>query len=240
MILYNLKFGDFPLTLTTHQKAADFRAYFPFYLYKSRFSRIPDFLRKGAHPFLREEFDDPANKVKISKYNVSTYLNSRGNVGWYYIDPALRGDFPSVRKIIAISFDIISNNKFAQNQSFDFNFAEILLKNELDAIVFGLYVTLTLNIQTAAMGNKQFVGSLDLKYQIMKDGLNKETEVVNNFNILFNQNPGTKELRNIESNFFNDNESKLKMFSFLSKQTLVFQVSQFLIFIICLKYQKIF
>ena len=224
MILYDLNTGDFPLTTDLDRKRAVFLAYYPFYLYKDRFSRVPDFLRKGASPFLREKSENLANLIGLHNHLLYPYLHSRFSVGWLFSENFIRGNLPFAHKIFSVSFDVVSNFKTDLNSIFEYNLLEFGFKNELDQQVFQMEVRITLNISNNSFANRQFTGNLDLKYQYMLDGANLEAEQVQNYNIVFNQIPGTMELNNLESTDFNSSETKKKMFSFLSKQTLVFEV----------------
>ena len=224
MILYDLNTGDFPLTTDLDRKRAVFLAYYPFYLYKDRFSRVPDFLRKGAAPFLREKTEDPVNIIGLHNHLLYPYLHSKYSVGWLFSENFIRGNLPFVHKIFSVSFDVVSNFKTDQNYNFEYNLLEFGFVNELDQQVFLMEVRIALNISNNNFSNRQFTGNLDLKYQYMLDGVNLETEQVQNYNIVFNQTPGTMELNNQESTDFNSSEVIKKMFSFLSKQTLIFEV----------------
>ena len=213
MKIYDLMWGNFDITQVSNKEVPSLKAYYPFYLYRSGYSVIPD-ATNLTRPFIKENSGSPLFQ-NIQK-NTCYLLNNQCQ-GYVTIEDIPHLDVPIIRKTFSVSFDVVMIEPLINPYSQNIDLLSISVRNSSSSVLNNFKVTMTLDMTP----NLTSLGTLNLNVN----------DTIKDVNSIFQISPQPNEpsADNIIHNpdVFNRtfSEKNVNLRQILSKQTVTLTVN---------------
>ena len=154
MKIYDLMWGNFDITQVVNKQVPFLKAYYPFYLYRSGYSIIPD-ATNLSRAFIKKQSDLPLFQ-NIQK--TTCYLISNQCQGYVTKEENPNLDVPIIHKTFSVSFDVVMLEPLLDPYSQTIDLLSISVRSTGWSVLNNIKVTMTLDITP----NSTNLGTLNL------------------------------------------------------------------------------
>ena len=212
MKIYDLMWGNFDILQVVNNEVPSLKAYYPFYLYRSGYSVIPD-ATNLSRPFIKEDSTSPTFQNIQSS---TCYLLSNQCQGYITVEDNPNLDVPFIRKTFSVSFDVVSVESLLQTSTQQIDLISVTIRNSDSAYLNKIKVAMTLDLTPSIPST----GTLFLNVNDNNQNINNVYQISSQLNM-----PSKDNIIN-NPTVFNRNldEKNINLIQILSKQTVTLRV----------------